>query len=370
MTESAIVSPQPRPGDRVVVGMSGGVDSSVAAALLVEAGYDVVGISMRLWGDASGSGCCSLDDFLDARRVAARLGVPFYVMDFQDEFARAVVQPFVGEYLKGRTPNPCIRCNQLVKFAPFWDRARELGAQWVATGHYARVRRQANEAQLLAAVDGAKDQSYYLFAISRQVLAHTLFPVGELTKEEVRARACGLGLPVAQKPDSQEICFVPKGGHAAFVERHAGTIAAHPGLIVGDDGQVLGRHGGVHQFTIGQRRGLRIETGGPMYVTEIDSSTHTVRVGPRQATVAGGLVARDAHWLCGTAPEPGKELKMKIRSRFSPARVILGEATAEHFVAWAPEGLSAVTPGQAAVLYDNERVLGGGWIERALRSPE
>jgi tRNA-uridine 2-sulfurtransferase len=361
----------PRHGERVVVAMSGGVDSSVAAALLVQAGYDVIGIAMRLWGGASGSGCCSLDDFLDARRVAAQLGIPFYVMDFRDAFARHVVEPFIDEYVHGRTPNPCVRCNQFLKFASLWERARELGARWVATGHYARVQHEpgGDAAQLLTAIDATKDQSYFLFAIEPDVLARTVFPLGALTKTDVRAYARGLRLPVAEKPESQEVCFVPKGEYAAFVSQHADAAHRRRGPIVDDGGRILGEHDGIHRFTVGQRRGLGVAGGEPLYVTAIEPATGTVRVGRRAATLAGGVVAARVNWL-GRAPAAGMRLQVKIRSRFTPTRVTICESTADSFAARADGGLPAVTPGQAAVLYDGERVVGGGWIERALPALE
>ncbi len=356
---------QPQPGSRVVVAMSGGVDSSVAAALLVEQGFDVVGIAMRLWGEASESGCCSIDDFVDARRVAARFSFPFYVMDFRDEFRRSVVEPFIGDYLAGRTPNPCARCNQFVKFAGFWDRAVELGGEWIATGHYARIRRDESNGTtaLLAAADPAKDQSYYLFGIRSEVLERCLFPVGEWSKPQVRERAEQLGLSVAQKPDSQDICFAPRGQYGEFVARQA-SVVPRPGNIVDADGQTVGSHDGVHQFTVGQRHGLRVSAPQPLYVTDIDAAAATVRVGPKSAVDSHQVTARQVNWLTAELPQPGRALTVKIRSRFEPATVVLAEVSVDHFVVQSERGLPAVTPGQAAVLYDGDRVLGGGWIER------
>lgn len=352
---------------RVVVGMSGGVDSSVAAALLVEQGFEVIGIAMRLWGGPSDSGCCSLDDFVDARRVASRLSIPFYVMDFRAEFERKVVDPFVADYLAGRTPSPCVRCNEHIKFASFWDRARELGADMVATGHYARVVRNAasGKAELWRSLDHAKDQSYFLFNVAEEALAHTLYPVGELSKSAVRDKARELGLPVAEKPESQEICFVPKGRYAEFVAQRS---AAQPraGRIVGEDGQTLGRHDGVHRFTIGQRKGLGVSASEPLYVTAIDATSGDVRVGTKEATRVRGLRASRANWIGGEPPRVGEELMVKIRSRFEPSRVRVERADEAAFEVEAEQGLAAVTPGQAAVLYAGERVVGGGWIERAL----
>jgi tRNA-specific 2-thiouridylase len=351
-----------RQGERIVVAMSGGVDSALAAALLVEQGYDVVGVSMRLWeGNGAESGCCSLDDFLDARRVAEQLGIPFYVMDFRDAFAGAVVDDFVAEYRHGRTPNPCARCNQFLKFGALWARARELGATRIATGHYARLRRGADGPELLRGVDADKDQSYFLFAVDAAVLRHACFPVGGLHKDEVRAQAQRRGLAVAQKPDSQEVCFAPRSASAGFVARQPSAVPLRPGVIVDHDGTVLAEHAGIHRFTIGQRRGLGISGGAPRYVTGIDAGSGVVRVGPAAAVVAAGLVATDVNWL-GPVPAANTRLEVKIRSRCAPQAVRVVRADRAGFDLAAEDGMRAVTPGQAAVLYDGERVLGGGWI--------
>ncbi|HLK12000.1 MAG TPA: tRNA 2-thiouridine(34) synthase MnmA [Candidatus Binatia bacterium] len=357
--------------ERVVVAMSGGVDSSVAAARLAAAGHEVVGISLRLAPGGDGA-CCSLDDFHDARAVAERLGFPHYVFDFTEAFAERVVGPFVTEYLAGRTPNPCARCNQHVKFDLLWRRARELGAARLATGHYARIARDpaSGRPALRAAADTDKDQSYFLFALDAEALARTLFPVGDLTKAEVRRQAHGLGLPVADKPESMEVCFVSGGDTAAFVARHAPPGALRPGPVVDEGGRVLGTHAGVHRFTIGQRRGLGGAGGPRRYVRAIDAATGTVTVGaaPRPAA---GVVARDVVWSAGTPPRPGAAVGVRVRHRqpLVPARVLAADGTEVRLAFDAPG--PAVTPGQAAVLYRGDLVLGGGWIvgELAVHEP-
>ena len=353
--------------ERVVAAMSGGVDSAVAAARCVAAGYEVIGISLRLLRGTEGH-CCSLDDFHDARAVADRLGVPHYVFDMTEPFERHVIRPFVAEYLAGRTPNPCARCNEHVKFGLLWQRARELGASRLATGHYARigVDPATGAPSLRTARDLAKDQTYFLFMLGRGQLERTLFPVGELTKVEVRAEAAALGLPVAGKAESMEVCFVADGDTAGFVERHAPPAALREGAIVDDAGRELGRHGGVHRFTVGQRRGLGLGGGARRYVTGLDAATGTVRVATGEGPGACGLVARGVSWAAGVPLAAGASLAVRIRHRHPPLPARLTAVRGDEVQVDFTDRGSVVTPGQAAVFYQGDFVLGGGWIESAV----
>ncbi len=350
-----------------VVALSGGVDSATCAALLVEAGQRVAAISMRLYnakGSAQSSGgrCCGPRDLEDARQVCAHLGIPFYVANYEEDFRRAVIDDFVANYREGRTPNPCVRCNEKVKFLPLLYRARALGAQALCTGHYARISDGPDgQKRLLRAVDSGKDQSYFLFGMPRAALDYVRFPLGGLTKEEVRAHARRLGLPNADKAESQEICFVPDGDYAGFVQREVG--AAQAGELIGADGQVLGHHQGVHRFTIGQRRGLGVGGGPVQYVTGIDAATGRVYIGPREALLCPATELTEVRWLID-APPLGSELttgvQIRYRRRPQPARVrvLAPDRVSVEFI----EPELAVTPGQAAVFYDGETVLGGGFI--------
>ncbi len=359
-------------GPRIVVAMSGGVDSSVAAALLVDQGFDVVGVSMQLSATPAatvreGQGCCSLEDFRDARRVASHLGIPYYVWNLQDAFRTRVTEVFTAEYLRGRTPNPCVLCNRDLKFDELWRRAGTLGADLVATGHYARIEHTGERWRLLRARDEAKDQSYFLFSLTQPELARTRFPLGELTKTEVRAHARRLGLPVAEKPESQEICFVPDRDYAGYVERHAAADALQPGNVVDETGRTLAEHGGVHRFTVGQRRGLGIGDGVARWVTRIDGATGTVHVGDQRALASRGLVAEQVRWAAGIpANDADGPVRVRIRHRHTPVAAHLVQIGDGRVQAWFDEPASAVTPGQAAVFNRGDEVLGGGWIAGAL----
>lgn len=353
--------------------LSGGVDSAVAAALLVEAGYEVIAISMLLAGNSEGhdGGCCSIDDFQDARRVAEQLQIPYYVLNLKEAFRTRVMDVFTNEYAQGRTPNPCLLCNRDLKFDLLWQRARELDAHSVATGHYARIvyDQSSGQHQLLRGVDQRKDQSYFLFTLTQAQLARTLFPVGHLTKDDVRAKARSLGLRVAEKPESQDICFVPGGDYARFIEERLATSPSaqvRGGDIVDQTGRVIGAHEGIHRFTIGQRRGL--DLGGlaePHYVTNIDARSGRVTVGTKNQLMTRGLVARGVNWITGPQKsDVAATVKIRYRHPAIPARITPGDAgTAK--VKFQQE-YPAVTPGQAVVFYEKDNVLGGGWIEAAL----
>jgi len=359
---------------RVLAAMSGGVDSSVAAALLRDQGYDVVGVAMRLVPEATPpaparrGACCSHEDFEDARRVAERLDFPFYVVDLRADFAARVIANFVGEYIGGRTPNPCVMCNREIKFDRLWQRARALEADFVATGHYARVGRDAADRfHLRRAADTAKDQSYFLFSLGQKELARTLFPLGDMTKTEVRARARALGLANADKPESQEICFVPDGDYASFVERRAGSGRIRPGRLLDSDGNTLGQHRGVHHFTLGQRRGLGISGRQPLYVRQIFADSGDVVVGAREELDSAGLVATRVSLVDSAIADKGEiALEVKIRYRHPPLPATFRMISADSAEIRFRNGGPAVTPGQACVLYRGDEVLGGGFIERAL----
>lgn len=359
---------------RVVVAMSGGVDSSVAAAMLAEQGYEVIGIAMRLAADEDGparrNACCGYEDFEDARRVAQHMGFPFYVVDLRAEFNQRVIEPFVGAYLDGRTPNPCLLCNRDIKFDRLWSRARALGADFVATGHYARIERDPGGGyRLLRALDQSKDQSYFLFTLGQEQLARTLFPIGAMTKSAVRRRAVELGLVNAHKPESQEICFVPDNDYARLVAARADPARIRPGEITDRAGRVLARHDGIHRFTVGQRRGLGIAAREPLYVREIRPEDGRVIAAPRAALTAAGLRAERVSLVAPRSWE-GERYPIQVRIRYRhpplPAALTLREGGRAE-VRFAQPG-PAVTPGQACVFYRGEEVLGGGIIEAALEA--
>ncbi|MEO8561078.1 MAG: tRNA 2-thiouridine(34) synthase MnmA [bacterium] len=354
--------------ERVLVAMSGGVDSSVAAALLVQQGYDVVGATMKLFchgEDVPDRPCCSLDSVNDARRICEQLGVPHYVLNLESAFGRDVVQDFVDEYSRGRTPIPCVRCNTFTKFRDLVRTADKIDARWIATGHYART----IDGTLHRGLDPAKDQSYFLWGIDRTVLPRMLLPVGAQSKSETRAMAHALGLElIAEKRESQDICFVPDGDHTRIIARQLGadTAALSPGPFMRRDGTIVGEHNGFARFTVGQRRGLPGGFAEPMFVVSIEPTSRAVVIGPREELLGRGVVAREVNWLVA-APTVGTDVQVQIRHHARPASGVLVRVEHDEIEIALDEAVSAISPGQSAVVYDGSRVLGGGVIERGRR---
>jgi len=355
---------------RVVVAMSGGVDSSVAAALLQEQGFEVVGMTMQVWdysnytdkhGETFGS-CCSLDDVYDARRVAEQLNIPFYVINFEKQFKQQVIERFCNDYLAGLTPNPCVLCNQVLKFELLLRKALELEAEFLATGHYAQIIQGADGGYALhKGIDGDKDQSYFLFTLTREQMAQVRFPLGDMTKEEVRAHASRFNLRVAEKAESQDICFVPDGDYVRFLEEER-QLEDCAGPIVHVSGQVLAQHQGYYRYTVGQRKGLGIGWSEPLYVIRIDAANKRVIVGEKQYLQCQEMIVGSCVWSIDPLQQPfAAACRIRYRHREQPAQIVpLGDGSAKVTFS-VPQ--SGVTPGQAAVFYQGDRVLGGGWIQ-------
>ncbi len=362
--------------------MSGGVDSSTVAAMLKAEGYELIGLTLQLWNQRRLAGkegmpeqvqgrCCSIDDVYDARRVSEMLGIPYYVVNEQARFERDVVRPFVDEYLAGRTPIPCSLCNNHLKFDQLLLTARQIGADRIATGHYARNEYDPSRGRwiLKRPADASKDQTYFLFGLTQEQLSRTLFPLGGFTKPEVRewARQHGLAPSMANKPDSQEICFIPGGDYKQFIdaylEEQNEAMPDSSGELVTTTGEVIGRHQGIHNFTVGQRKGLGLSSPSPLYVIQIDNGSHAVTVGGEDELTRSSFVAHDLNWISISALREPMRVKVKIRHRHEPAWATLESLGNDHVHVTFDEPARAVTPGQSAVFYDGEEVVGGGWIE-------
>lgn len=353
----------------VVVGMSGGVDSSVAAYLLKEQGYEVIGVTMQIWQDEEeiiqeeNGGCCGLSAVDDARRVAASLDIPYYVMNFKEEFKKNVMDYFVAEYLKGRTPNPCIACNRYVKWESLLKRSMEIGADYIATGHYAKITELPNgRFALKKSVTAAKDQTYALYNLTQYQLSHTLMPVGDYSKEEIRQMAEKIGLRTAGKPDSQEICFIPDNDYAGFIDREAEGLVPPPGNFVLTDGTVIGQHKGITHYTVGQRKGLGIAMGRPVFVTEIRPDTNEVVIGSNEDVFGTTVYAKNLNFMSISDLEGDLEVTGKIRYSHKGAPCTIRKVEADKIVCQFHEPVRAITPGQAVVFYDGDIVVGGGTI--------
>ncbi len=366
-------------GRVIAVAMSGGVDSSTVAAMLQAEGHTLVGLTMQLWNQRRLAGregmpeevqgrCCSVDDVYDARRVAERLGIPYYLVNHQERFEREVVKPFVSEYLAGRTPIPCSLCNNHLKFDQLLLTARQIGAELIATGHYARNEYDERSGRWLLKrpADASKDQTYFLFGLTQEQLARTLFPLGGYTKPQVREQARAYDLGIATKPDSQEICFIPGGDYKRFIDAYLDeqgeTIPDSSGEIVTVEGAIAGHHGGIHQFTVGQRKGLGVASSSPLYVLSIHPESHRVTVGGEDELQSCTLTANRLNWISVADLTEPMRVRVKIRHRHEPAAATIGKTGPDEVTATFDEPVRAVTPGQAAVFYQDDVVVGGGWI--------